>query len=133
MRRILPLIFILVLLWTGYAVAGAFLREFKARSVDGNVELEWSTGEEKDLIRFEVQRQAGLRGDYVKIGEVAPKGSNSTYRFVDKSAYKVNDSLYKYRLAIVSTDGTTYSRELTVLHSVSGVKRTWGSIKAMFR
>jgi len=133
MPRLLTLLLAVLLLWVSYALAGAVLREFKAKSTNGDVELEWTTGEERDVVRFEIQRMAGVNGEYVKIGEVTPTGSNSTYKFVDRSAYKINDSLYKYRLAIVSSDGTAYSQELTVLHSVSGVKRTWGSIKAMFR
>jgi hypothetical protein len=82
---------------------------------------------------FEVQRMAGVQGEYMGLGRVQPQGSNSSYQFIDKSAYKTSDAIYKYRLAIVNQDGSTsYSQELTV-RSLSGVKRTWGSIKAMFR
>ena len=134
MRKLLSVIVLLSFtLWCGSALAGAILNTFTARSTNGDVLLEWKTGEEKDILRFEVQRKAGLQGDYIVIGKVNPTGTNSFYQFLDKSAYKTTDTIYKYRLAIVSTDGTTYSQELTVPHSVSGVKRTWGSIKAMFR
>lgn len=135
MRRALPLILLLVVtLWAGYALAGAILNSFTAaRSASGDVVLQWNTGEERDLRQFEVQRKAGPQGDYAPIGTVEPKGSNSFYQFVDRSAYKTSDAIYKYRLAIVSIDGSIgYSSELTVA-GLSGVKRTWGSIKAMFR
>ena len=135
MRRTLPVILALIVtLWVGYALAGAILNSFTARSTNGDVVLEWRTGEEKDIVRFEVQRKAGLQGDYVTIGSVNPTGTNSPYQYIDKSAYKITDTIYKYRLAIVNTAGPPdYSIELTVTHGVSGVKRTWGSIKAMFR
>jgi len=42
--------------------------------------------------------------------------------------------IFIYRLKIVDTNGqASYSNEVSVSHNVSGVKRTWGSIKAMFR
>jgi hypothetical protein len=134
MRKLVPIITLTtLLLCTASALAGAILRVFTAKSSNGDILLEWSVGEEKDLLRYEVQRMAGVQGEYVTIATVNPKGSNSSYEFLDKSAYKLNDSIYKYRLAIVSSDGMTYSQELTVPHTVSGVKQTWGSIKAMFR
>jgi hypothetical protein len=39
-----------------------------------------------------------------------------------------------YRLRIVRDDQSAgYSNTVTVTHSVSGIKRTWGMIKEMFR
>ena len=128
------IILIVLSLCFGVALAGAILNSFTAQSSNGDVIVKWTTGEERDLARFEVQRRAGLQGDYVTVGTVEPKGSNSDYQFIDRSAYKTTDTIYKYRLAIVSRDGSVgYSQEVTVSHGVSGVKRTWGSIKAMFR
>jgi hypothetical protein len=135
MKRILStILFLTFTLWSGYLLAGAILHSFTAKSTNGDIILQWSTGEEKDLARFEVQRKAGLQGEYTPLATITPKGSNSFYEYVDKSAYKSSDTIYKYRLAIVNTDGSVaYSQELVVPHGVSGVKRTWGSIKAMFR
>jgi hypothetical protein len=133
----LPLVatvLLLITLLASLALAGAILNRFAvSRSTSGDVVVEWTTGSESDLRYFEVQRMAGIQGEYATLGFVQPKGSNSTYQFVDKSAYKTSDAIYKYRLAIVNRDGSaSYSQELTV-SSLSGVKRTWGSIKAMFR
>jgi hypothetical protein len=125
---------LLITLWASLALAGAILNRFVvSRSTSGDVVVEWTTGSESDLKYFEVQRMAGVQGEYTPLTKVEPKGSNSSYQFVDKSAYKTSDAIYKYRLAIVNNDGSAgYSQELTV-SSLSGVKRTWGSIKAMFR
>jgi hypothetical protein len=127
-------VLLLIILCTGIAFAGAILNKFAvSRSASGDVLVEWNTGDESTLKYFEVQRMAGVQGEYTPLTKVEPKGSNSSYQFVDKSAYKTSDAIYKYRLAIVDNDGTTsYSQEL-VMSSLSGVKRTWGSIKAMFR
>jgi hypothetical protein len=135
MRRPLVVITLLVVtLWASLALAGAILNRFTAaRSLSGDVIVEWATGEEIAVRQFEVQRQAGLQGEFMTLAIVQPKGSNSSYQFIDKSAYKASDAIYKYRLAIVSSDASTgYSQEL-VVSGLSGVRRTWGSIKAMFR
>jgi hypothetical protein len=125
---------LVVTLWASLALAGAILNSFSAaRNASGDVVVNWATGDETDLMQFEVQRLAGVQGDYMTLAIVPPKGSNSAYEFVDKSAYKTTDAIYKYRIAIISNHGITgYSEELTV-SGLSGVRRTWGSIKAMFR
>jgi hypothetical protein len=123
-----------VLLLAGSAISGAFLEYFNGRSDGDNIVLEWKTRSESSLLRYEIQRKAGSSGDFVSLATVAPRGSNSQYSYIDRSAYKDSESIYVYRLRIVESSGpASYSNEITVSHSVSSVKRTWGSIKAMFR
>ena len=134
MKRLFPVILI-VALFSGTVFAGAFLDFFSGVSDGNNIVLEWKTRTESNLVRFEVQRKAGATGDFLTLTSVQPKGSNSTYKYIDRSAYKEISALYIYRLKIVENGGgpSSYSNDVTVSHSVSSVKRTWGSIKAMFR
>ncbi len=125
-------IFISLALFTT-AFAGAFLEYFQARSEGDNIRLEWRTQEEFNLQHFIIERR-NPQTSYIEISTIAPKGSNSYYVYVDENVYKSNDLIFIYRLKIVENNGqVSYSKEITVSHSVSGVKRTWGSIKAMFR
>ncbi len=113
--------------------AGAFIQFFNAKSEGDNIRLEWRTAEESNLKMFAVERKSYNNG-FVEIGFVSPKGSNSSYVFVDQNVYKTTDLIFTYRLKIVDNNNQfSYSNEISVSHSVSGVKRTWGSIKAMFR
>lgn len=113
--------------------AGAYLDYFHGRSEGEDIRLEWKTGEEVNLENFIIERKTP-QSTFVEIGSVDPKGSNSYYSYLDKSAYKMTDLIFIYRLKIVDNGGqSSYSNEVTVSHNVSGVKRTWGSIKAMFR
>jgi hypothetical protein len=114
--------------------AGAFLDYFHGRSEGEDIRLEWKTGEEVNLENFIIERKTP-KSTYAEIATVEPKGSNSHYSYLDKSAYKMmSDLVFIYRLKIIDTNGqSSYSNEVTVSHNVSGVKRTWGSIKAMFR
>lgn len=134
MKR-LPIYFLLIALTASTLTAGAFLDFFKGRSDGNNVTIEWRTRDENNVGTFEVQRRAGNTGEFVTIATVKPQGSNSSYTYVDRSAYKASANLYVYRLRIVDNDSNqqSYSNEITIHHSATSVKRTWGSIKAMFR
>ena len=128
-------LFSLMVLSSG-AIAGAIIKDgsLQAHSDGNNVTIQWGTTLEVSLREFVVERQAGSEGGFILIGSVAPKGYNSFYEFVDQTAFKTITSVYQYRIKIVSQDGSfTYSKTVTVSHNVSSVKRTWGSLKAMFR
>jgi hypothetical protein len=114
--------------------AGAYIEYFHARSESDNVRLEWQTSEETNLLKFVIERKTP-QSSFTEVASVAPKGNNSNYIFTDQNAYKTNDMVFVYRLKIVdNNDQVTYSADVTVTHSISSVaKRTWGSIKAMFR
>jgi hypothetical protein len=130
-KGILKLFSILFLVAAVYA--GAFLDYFHARSESENVRLEWKTSEEVNLQHFIIERKSP-HNSFIEIATIEPQGSNSYYTYLDESAYKTEDLIFIYRLKIVDNDGTeSYSSEVTVSNNVSGVKRTWGSIKAMFR
>ena len=125
--------FLIVLFVIATAFGGAYLDYFHGESSGDNVRLEWKTGDENNLDYFAVERKT-LQTSFTEIASVEPKGSNSIYTYVDQSVYKPTDTIFIYRLKIVDNDNqVSYSSEITVSHSISGVKHTWGSIKAMFR
>lgn len=126
-------IILVVLLLIATVYGGAFIQYFQGKSESDNIKLEWQTGEENNLQKFVIERKTP-QSSFAEIGIITPKGSNSYYSFIDQNTYKTNDLIFIYRLKIVDNNGqVTYSNETTVSHSISGVKRTWGSIKAMFR
>ena len=118
---------------TSAVLAGTFLEYFQGRSEGEDIRLEWKTREEVNLKNFKVERKTP-QSEFVEIATIQPKGNNSYYTYLDQSAYKIQNILFTYRVKIVDNDGqVSYSNEVSVSHSISGVKRTWGSIKAMFR
>lgn len=127
--------FILFLIVTTVTLAGV-IREgtLQARSDGSNVIVLWGTTDESNIKEFEVERRSGTVGDFISISTIAKKGSNSFYEYIDKSAFKTTGTIYQYRVKAVNHSGSAeYSNVITVSHNVSGVKRTWGSLKAMFR
>lgn len=131
-------IFSLLFAAAGSALAGAFIISFQVKSENDNVVLEWSAKDENGLDFYAIERRT-YKTEFLRLPDKIFPNSNgngvNSYRFVDRSAYKTSDNVYIYRLAIVNKDGSVnHSGESSVLHNnVSGVKRTWGSIKAMFR
>ncbi|MGE5458531.1 MAG: hypothetical protein ACM3RX_09270 [Methanococcaceae archaeon] len=134
-KNILILSVTAILLLAGTIAAGALLDYFHAASSGDNVKIEWKTFEENDVSSFAIERKV-VNGTYTVIHTEQPKGSYSTYTYIDETAYKSSERIYIYHLKIVDKyNNVSYSQEEHVLHGgqVSGVKRTWGSIKAMFR
>ena len=132
MKMKLSYLFIIFSL-TSAVLAGTFLEYFQGRSEGEDIRLEWKTREEVNLKNFKVERKTP-QSEFVEIATIQPKGNNSYYTYLDQSAYKIQNILFTYRVKIVDNDGqVSYSNEVSVSHSISGVKRTWGSIKAMFR
>ena len=104
-------------------------------SSDGvDVTVRWMTEDETGVAAFEIERRGGTDGEFMAIGHLDPKGS-SLYEFVDHSAFMKVGAIYQYRIRVSFADGRApyYTNPLTISHTVSGVRRTWGSIKAMFR
>ncbi len=123
----------IILLIVSTAFAGALLDYFHAQNDGDNVKLEWKTTTESNLANFVIQRRTP-DSQFIDLATLNPKGNNSVYTYIDQAAYKMADLVFVYRLKIADNDGSlSYSNEVSVSPNISGVKRTWGSIKAMFR
>jgi len=105
----------------------------KAQSDGTNIAVQWGTTDESSVREFAVERRSS-DGDFVTIAVIAKKGSGSFYEYVDRSAFKSSGTVYEYRIKSVMVNGPAeHSDVITITHNVSSVKRTWGSLKAMFR
>jgi hypothetical protein len=106
-----------------------------AQSNGTDVTIRWNTSDEGGVVRFDVLRRSGTAGDFTIVGSVDQlKGNNSTYEFVDKSAFKTTGGFYQYKVRIINGQVPAPETEIVpVAHLTSTYKRTWGSIKAMFR
>lgn len=109
---------------------------FEVKSDGDDITLKWFTILEDNLQVIEIYRKPASGGNFSLIASITPKGNNSSYTYIDNSAFKTSGHEYFYKLKFVSANSieSTESYAMRVDHSnVSGVKRTWGSIKAMFR
>ncbi len=138
MVRPLTCILLVLAATTTFAVDSA-VEYLRARSTGSAVVIEWRSGTENNVAKYEVER-AGQDGIFRYVATVEAKGNNQTYEYTDNEAFnkpdgnKVAASYFTYRLRLVRTDRTAdYSVTAGVSHSVSSIKRTWGMIKEMFR
>jgi hypothetical protein len=117
--------------------AGATINNFHARLENSMIILEWNTESEMNVSHFEIQRSTD-KINWMKIGTVKSNTSTSNirqyYQFSENAIFKISTSSLNYRLVVVDNQN---NREIySVVASVSGssgIKRTWGSLKAMFR
>lgn len=131
MRRIKTIVITILLAFVSL-YADAVIIEFSGEPSQDKIILSWKTGQETELDLFVVERSSNKK-DFNKIGEVAPKGSNSSYEFIDAEFTEVK-SIYYYRLRVRNEDGTfQLSEPITVILKVSSFAKTWGSIKALFQ
>jgi hypothetical protein len=133
MKHIL-LPFFLVSLCVAVSFGGPVKDNSLSASSNGtNILVRWLSDDESGVLYYELERKAGS-GQFVWLSRIAPTGNNSSYSYTDESAFRVTDNIYQYRIKVVFSSGTsvTYG-PIAVSHNVSGVRRTWGSIKAMFR
>jgi len=138
MKKVLLGIFAILFI-TSILFAGASFKVNGLRAHDTNegIKIEWETETEYNVQFFKIERSNNQSFiDYTELDEtITATGSGSYYYYVDESLLKTNDNTFYYRIKIVDNDGTV-SRSaiiLGTLNNISGLKRTWGSIKAMFR
>lgn len=106
--------------------------------------LEWQSGNEDGVKSYSLERSNVNTTNFEEITTIAATGNNSSYRYRDGAvnAAPMNGGtspkvpladLYKYRLKIIYDKEISYSQTISVTRPSSGVKRTWGMIKEMFR
>lgn len=137
---LLPVLILLVALVVTTAFAVVIRDRPTALSNGSDIVLRWATDNETGVQRFEILRSAwngasSSWGEFVLIGSVDQlKGNNSRYEYVDKSVFKNSASFYGYRIRVVNGENPAQLTEIfATQHLSSAAKRTWGSIKAMFR
>jgi hypothetical protein len=125
--------FVVLVVLGAIAIAGG-IRDgsLSAYSNGTNITVRWVSDDESGVTGYTIERKAGSSGAFVRLTDpaLAPKGSGSAYEFVDNSAFRTTDNFYQYRVTALGVNTVYY---VSVNHSVNSVRRTWGSIKAMFR
>ena len=126
------LLILVLITTTVYAVVS--LQYFTAKPNSDGILIEWKTIDEGGTSYFNIERSANTPDNFVLVKSINATGNNSYYSYQDNGVSIKTSSIYFYRLKCVAPGGSyTYSQIISVTHSVSGIKSTWGSIKAIFR
>lgn len=105
------------------------------------IELKWATKDENAFQGFVVKRKMSYEVNFQEISLVSPttgqmSGSEKHYIFIDKNVYKstAESEPVVYALYIKQTNGQlVMAAQADVNITTTAVRRTWGSIKAMFQ
>ena len=133
-KKYLPLI-ILLIVFNSLVLAQISAPQITAVSAqsDGTILISWTFVSDNNVDHYEVYRSTDVNGTFSHIGENVPKG---TFYFIDRyDLFKTADKLFYYKIKAVGTGFSQTSGSTSILYSStsSAAKRTWGSIKAMFR
>ena len=142
-------LYIILLILCGVTTvwAGVVLSQFQARTEDGDIRVTWKASIETDVREYVLERKTQYDPIYKEIKRINPKGANQEYTFKDERVYKMMNQrggqlaqsgpqgeAVHYRLRIISTDGTIVITDpISVDYTPTAIRRTWGSIKAMFQ
>ncbi|NQT27912.1 hypothetical protein HQ585_21320 [candidate division KSB1 bacterium] len=130
------LTFSFILVFSTLLIANNQISEFHATRQDNAVFLEWATESESGLKSFELHRSCD-QSSWLKIGSVSAAGettSKNYYSYVDNSVYKPTESSFYYQIVLVYKSGQKVTHDTVVsISGSSGIRHTWGSIKATFR
>jgi hypothetical protein len=137
MARFLVVFVVLVSL-AALAFAGTGIKDgsISAYSNGTNIIVRWISDDESGLLGYELGRRVIGAQTFVPLVSpyIPAKGNGASYDFLDNSAFRTDDNVYQYQITPVYADHRSVTPYLvSVRHNVSSVRRTWGSIKAMFR
>jgi len=135
MRLLSMLALVVAVLAVHVSVAQVINGAIAAEPRESYIVLRWYTLDETGVDKFQVLRREATHGDFTVVGEVARKGSNSTYEYIDRSVFKSNGRVFQYVVRVIGSGGViSEERQTSVLYGLSSTaRRTWGSIKSMFR
>jgi hypothetical protein len=100
---------------------------------DGTMRINWSIGSEDGIDHYTIFRSTGTTGQFSQIGDV-PKG---TFSFTDNyDLFKTMGKYFRYQIKAFHAETLVSQSDIvgaSYNSTSSAAKRTWGSIKAMFR
>lgn len=133
MRTLITVTLLLCLLPLALLADDGIIRDFTATNSGQQTLLEWSTDSPEQISLFHVQRSFDGR-QYYTIADVSCRSGVNNYSYNDDDLFKGELHTFYYRIeAVTSYRNSEFSEVVEVTVSFSGIKRTWGSIKAMFR
>jgi len=111
------------------------LRYFNTENDAGVILVTWEAEQETDVKTYELFRKPAHGDELVKVAQVPAHGEDVRYFVRDDKIYKSSTFAYvDYRLEAVLNNGVRLKViERQVNYTSTAIRRSWGSIKAMFR
>ncbi len=135
MRKIAFILVGLGLVGATFLSGGVRLNFFNIQTEGRDFIVTWNVDVEEDVHEYELLRKTTTSNDqFVKVFTARPHGTGKDYLFRDSQVYKSGSEQLDYRLDAVYSSGL---REIITTKSINytstAVRRTWGSLKALFQ
>lgn len=125
------------------AANAVIVSEFRADIPDpdrNEIEITWVVQNEENLIHYNLKRKMSQDDDFTNVAQVQPlpPGNQGSlrYEYLDRNVFRSSASAEPviYELEAVFADGEQrFIGQAEVNYTSTAVRRTWGSIKAMFQ
>ena len=132
----LALLMMLVLLLAGAGLwsSSVKLSYFNVDRQGNSFVIAWNAELETDVRTYELYRKTAYAAAFSSIESMAAHGVGKEYQFKDDQVYKAASEQVDYRLEVVFNNGVRQQiAEKKVNYTPTAIRRTWGSIKAMFQ
>jgi hypothetical protein len=108
--------------------------EYNAHPEADHVLITWITKDESKANSFIIKRSIDDKV-FIEIDRVKPKGPGHQYEYIDENIIFKSSSAVFYKIYVVNNEDMTIEEtgSMMVHPNISGIFRTWGAIKAMFR
>jgi hypothetical protein len=136
MKRVVLILTLLLLAGWSLSANRVLLKDgIQVDTVNSDMVLTWEAMVEEGVDRYLIMRRASsIQSDFREIGTVGAKGSDLQYRFVDRELYKASSEQVEYELwAMFASGERAMLTQVSMNYTPTAVRRTWGSIKAMFQ
>lgn len=133
MKFSIATIIILLILYS-LAFANFIFQEYSATPSSNSVLIEWETKSEAGVFKFIILRSTDDQ-NFIEIGSVNAEKAGTQYSFTDDNVLFKDTQTFFYKLNAVRSDNSSIeeSQSLIVHPNISGIYRTWGAIKELFK
>ncbi|MCC5933843.1 MAG: hypothetical protein JJU35_06310 [Balneolales bacterium] len=120
----------------------AMVTQFRAEIPDpakNEIKIEWTVQQESGVMHYELLRKMVRDSDFTPVATIdvrPPSSQPNLYTYLDRNVFRNsgNTEPVVYELNVVFTNGERrFIGQAEVNYTSTAVRRTWGSIKAMFQ
>lgn len=132
------ILYIYILVFVSFVFAdneSNIFSEYNAQPDANRVLISWITKDESNIKYFTLKRSNDNNATFISIAQVNKKGPGFTYQYFDENVFFKSSNVIYYKIDAVNKDGNVIesTSDMAVRPDISGIFRTWGAIKAMFR
>lgn len=129
-------IVIIILIFFSSVLAGTeIFKEYNALPETNRVLLSWVTFSEQDIQYFRITRSNDDQASYIELDQISAQGPGYQYTYTDENVFFKSTGIVYYMIEAVNTSGSVVesTHAMFVHPSISGIHKTWGAIKNIFR